>query len=167
MRAYTRTAGGIQWLYAGFVGWHALIAYSSGRFYHPDEYSKGFYPAHFDYRWLISITVFALLSATGFIGGYGLLRLRPWVRRWEVAYLSVLSVGVACIAIDYLLINVLWPLAELTYVVLVSMAIGLPYLPFLFGAVVGSVTETRLRQGPKKGDAVDASEGVSDRELDG
>jgi hypothetical protein len=47
----------------------------------------------------------------------------------------ILSIGVAIVAVDYLFVNPLWPLTELTYVVLLSLPFGLPYLPFLFKTV--------------------------------
>jgi len=67
-------------------------------------------------------------------GGYGLLRLRPWARRWEVAYVSVLSAGLAAGTVVDLSNPMLTP-AYRTSLVLFLMAFALPYVPFLFGVV--------------------------------
>jgi hypothetical protein len=89
--------------------------------------------------------MFALVSLSGFIGGCGLLGLRPWARRWEIAYLIfvwVLSVAVAAIETrsDH----------DIGYIVLIYMILSLPYLPFHFISpppykvpLVGKVTRAK------------------------
>jgi hypothetical protein len=86
MRTYARTVGVIQWLSAAFFGWMAYINFTVGQFYHPEFHFKDYYSrAYLDYGWLFFTTVFGLLSVSGFIGGCGLLKRRPWVRRWAAA----------------------------------------------------------------------------------
>jgi hypothetical protein len=46
--------------------------------------------------------------------------------------LSILSIGIAIVAVDYVFVNRLWSLTELIYVVLLSLPFGMPYLPFPF-----------------------------------
>jgi hypothetical protein len=133
LRTYCRVVGGIQWLYAAFFGWSAAMIYSTGQFYNPEFHFKDFYaPAHLDFKWLVFTVAYALLSFSGFVGGYGVLRLLPWVRRWEAAYLSVLAAGVAVGTVRGLSNPLLTP-ADLTSVVLFFTAFALPYVPFLFG----------------------------------
>jgi hypothetical protein len=142
-KALFRCAGALQWLYAGLFGWYALWAYHGGRLYSTAGKRSASQPVYLDYRWCIAVTVLSLLAVTSFIGGYALLRLRPCVRRWEFAYLSILSIGVAIVAVGYLFVNPLWPLIELIYVVLLSLPFGLPYLPFLFKTVVESASAAK------------------------
>jgi hypothetical protein len=142
-KAFFRGAGALQWLYAGLFAWYALWAYHGGRFYSTAGKRSPSEPVYLDYRWLIAVTVLSLLAVTSFIGGYARLRLRPSVRRWEFAFLSVLSIGVAIVAVDFVFVNPLWPLTELIYVVLLSLLFGLPYLPFLFGTVVASASAAK------------------------
>ncbi len=133
MRTYTRTVGVIQIGYAVYFGWVALRSYMTGRFYHAKSHFKGGHiPEHLDFDWLIFTTACALLTFCGLIGGYGLLRLRPWARRWEVPYLSILSAGMAAGVIAGLPKYLFSPV-YLTSDILFFAAFALPYVPFLFG----------------------------------
>jgi hypothetical protein len=161
MRTYQRLVGGIQWLYAALFGWFTAHVYMTGRFYHPESYGKGFIdPEYLDYEWLIFTTALTLLSFSGLIGGYGLVRLRAWVRRWEVAYLIFLSAAATAVAVADLS-KPFWNSGYLTSRVLFFIAFALPYVPFLFwtGAIPLGV--------PGRKKPVSASGGLRDRELDG
>jgi hypothetical protein len=149
LRTYTRLVGGIQCLYAVFFGWMAEGHYSGGRFYHEEDHFKGYSPAYFDYGWLIFTTNCALLFLSGLISGYGLLRLRPWVRRWEVAYLGILTlVVVVSVVGDWSRPS--WNSEELTYFVLFYILFGLFYVPFLFDRVIGVIGARPLGAPGKK-----------------
>jgi hypothetical protein len=133
MRTYTRTVGVIQMGYAVFFGRSAAGSYETGSFYHTESHFKDSHiPEHLDFEWINFTTACALLSFSGLIGGYGLLQLRPWVRRWEVAYLGIFSAVMATGVIADLPKYQLSPI-YLTYDILGFMAFTLPYVPFLFG----------------------------------
>jgi hypothetical protein len=171
LRIYTRPAGVIQMLIAAYFGWMACWLFRNGQFYHPETFSRGkveifvHRAARYDFEWLISTTVWTLLSLTGFIAGYGLLGRRPWARRWEVAYLGILSVVVAVemVTLPY---DIRRGARDFTDLVRVLLAFGLPFVPFLFGVVGGGTGATRVRT-PGKKKPVSPSVGVHDRELDG
>ncbi len=166
MRTYARTVGVIQWLNAAFFGWMTIIYFTFGRFYHAEAYGKGGpFPAYLDFGWLIFTPVFGLLSVSGFLSGWGLLKLRPWVRWWAAAYLGILLLGTAAAIVVEM--PRLWLVPEsLTALMLFSTAFALPCLPFLFGPVVDLVTgPTPLRVAKEK--SMVASYGVRDELLDG
>ena len=166
MKTYARTVGVIQWLNAEFFGWMTYIDFTRGQFYHPESHGKGEYsPAYLDYNWLFFTTVFGLLSVSAFIGGCGLLKLRPWVRRWVAAYLGVLLLGTAAGIVVEMPRGWLGP-ESLTALMLFATAFALPSLPFLFGAVVERMAEIARRR-VRKEEPVGASVGVWDRSLDG
>jgi hypothetical protein len=136
IRTYSRTVGAIQLLYASFFAWVAFprLRWSFDQMSWVAQHGfgfegmtfKGVYLPAFDVSNFVEGMVLALLSLACFIGGYGLLRLRPWTRRWGIAYLTVV------------LIFSLWDLAtvvirghDLGQSVRFSMAFILPYLPLL------------------------------------
>jgi hypothetical protein len=175
IRAYARMSGAIQLLYAAAFAWFASVEFlgGGGEFFHPASSGKGTYmPAYFDWEKLITVTLTTLPSLTGLIGGCGLLSLRPWVRRWEAAYLLVLAVGASlCVAIAagavWAVMSWLWPFKlDLPAILLFTTALGLPYVPFLSGSFVRAATESAPLGPPKKTPTV-VSEGVWDRELYG
>jgi hypothetical protein len=125
MSTYSRTIGGIQVLCASLFGWIALgslsmVVQREGTF-------KGVYVPPINFSNLYEGTMAALLSLSCFIGGCGLLGLRPWARRWEIAYLVLVSVLSMVIAIHETRSG-----RDLGYIVLWYMILALPYLPFLF-----------------------------------
>jgi hypothetical protein len=166
MSFYSRVAGGIQMLYAAFFGWLALREFGPDGFYTPAFVFKGYHAEFYDWRCLIITTFCTLLSLCGFIGGYGLHGLRPWVRRWEVAYLGFLALGVAA--------ETVWARSDIpgspnyfargrpadyTALVLFSLAFALPFLPLLVGVAGGRTSAMQLRPTGKK-QAGSASDGV-------
>jgi hypothetical protein len=163
---YCHVAGIIQCFYAAFFGKMCSITFGDGQFYHPAFQGKGEHsPAYFDYSGLFFTTVFALLAVTGFIGGLGVLRLRPWVRRWEAAYLGVLLIGAAA-AIVADMSRGFRAFEDFTPLMLFSVAFALPFLPFLCEDVVASMAKVaRLRV--RRVEPVAASVGVRDAWLDG
>jgi hypothetical protein len=166
MRLYSRLVGGIQFVYAGFFGWIAFDRWMSGRFYNPETFFKGGHLlAYYDFDWLIYTLIYALISLCGFIGAFGLLGLRPWARRWEVAYLGVLSLGVAVRTVE-LLIEMRSTSLDFTALGLFFLALALPSVPFLFGVVSGALGATPLYAPGKKMPVIEW-DGVRDRELDG
>jgi hypothetical protein len=123
-------------LYALFFGWWAWGSFETGQFYHPEFRFKDCYsPEYLDYAWVISTAALALLFLSGLIGGCGLIGLRPWVRRWEIAYLGLLSVGVGDQVVKTLASDQ-WMLF-LTPIALFTIFFALPFVPFLFGVVDG------------------------------
>jgi hypothetical protein len=163
MSLYSRLAGCIQWLYALVFGWYAIDLLS--HCYHPEFRSKDIHdPAYLSLVEVFFGTICTLLSLSGFIGGYGLLGLQRWVRRWEIANLGVLSVGVTAVTVGMSL-DVRSGPADFTALVLFSLAFALPYVPFLFG-VVGGGTGATLLGAPGKKKPVSVSGGVRDRALD-
>jgi hypothetical protein len=145
MRSYSRVFGVVQMLYAVLFGYMVVMAYHGGQFYHAEFHGKGDYtPEYLDFEWLISTTALALLSFCCLIGGYGLFRLRPWVRRGEVVYLSV-----------FLVIMVMWMVEDsskpvwnsdyLTTNIRLFVAFVLPYVPFLFGVAGDAAGASRSR----------------------
>lgn len=131
MRFYSRLAGCIQWIYALVFGKYAIDFLS--HCYHPEFHSKDINdPAHIDVFDLLFGTICALLSLSGLIGGYGLIRLRRWARHWETAYLGVLAVGVTIVAV-IMSFDIRSGTAEFTALILFSLAFALPYVPFLRG----------------------------------
>ena len=173
--AYARASGAVQLLYAAAFAWFATNEFlgGGGEFFHRALPVKGGYsPAYFDWEKLITVTLTTLLSLTGLIGGCGLLWTRPWVRRWEAAYLLVLAVGASlCVAVAagavWAVTSWLWPFKlDFPSTVLFTTALGLLYVPFLSGAFVRAATESAPLGPLKKVPAV-VSEGVRDRELYG
>jgi hypothetical protein len=152
---YSRTAGGIQVLYASFFGWLAFPCLSwtvqqmswiaQNGFSFKGEMLKGEYRPAIDMGNFAEGTILALLSLFGFIGGCGLLGLRSWARRWEIAYFIFASV------------YSLWFIVvetrrghDLGYLVLFYTILVLPYVPFLFispppckAPLVGKVTRSK------------------------
>ncbi len=163
MRIYARTVGVIQWLNAAFFGWMTFIYFTHGRFYNPEVPIKsGYSRAYLDFGWLIFTPVFGLLSVSGFISGYGLVKLRPWIRRWVAAYLGILLLGTA--AAIMVEMPRLWLVPEShTALMLFSTAFA---LPFLFGPAVAFVAG-RTPIGVPKEKSIVASYGVRDDLLDG
>lgn len=133
---YSRTVGGIQVLYASFFGWGALgclwwsaqqmVWIAREGFSFQGMRFKGSYIPSFNLENFAEGTVLALLSLCSLIGGYGLLRLRSWARRWEIAYLIL----VPLYSLWYLAIEVRRG-HDFGYIVLFSMAFALPYLPLV------------------------------------
>ena len=141
MRLYSRLAGGIQWLYALVFGLCAVDVLI--HCYHPQWSGKNIYePAHLSLVELFFGTICAVLSLSGFIGGYGLLGLRRWVRNREITYLGVFSVGVIAVT-AMLAFDIRSGPPQFASLILFSLAFGLPYVPFLFG-VVGDGTGVKL-----------------------
>jgi hypothetical protein len=170
LRHYVRPAGIIQVVYAAFFGWLAWLVFRSGQFHSPETFFKGHQPEIFDYQWLITTTLCTLLSFSGFISGCGLLGRRPWARRWEVAYLGFLAVGVAAQTVFIQSVARGSPTlfargkpADFTALILFCLIFALPFVPFLFGVVGGAAP---LR-GPRQKKPVIAPGGAWDRDLDG
>jgi hypothetical protein len=163
MRVYSRTVGFIQWGYALVVGRYAVELL---RFcYHPEFGFKGGHEeAYLSLAELFYGTVFALLSLSGFIGGCGLLALKRWARPWEIAYLSVLSVGVAAVTCA-MAFDIRSGARDFMVLALFSLAFALPYMPFLFAVVDGGTGPTRCRP-PEEKTPIRGYGGVSDRALD-
>jgi hypothetical protein len=156
MRVYWRLVGCVQWAYATYFGWWAVYLL---RFcYHPELYGKGFHSAA--YLSLVELffgTIGAILSLTGLIGGLGLVVLKGWARRWEIAYLSFLAVGVAGFTAGTAL-DIRFGADDFTVFALLSLAFGLPYAPILF------VPPGRRSQGAQPPERVTHS--TWDRSLD-
>jgi hypothetical protein len=152
LRTYARTVGVIQWLNAAFFGWMTYIYFAHGRFYNPALRIKGGHSqAYLDFGWLIFTPVFGLLSVSGFLSGWGLLKLRPWVRRWAAAYLGILLLGTAAATVVEM--PRLWLVPESrTALLLFSTAFALPCLPLLFGAVFTgiSIRDRRSDRSPEQ-----------------
>ena len=154
MRVYSRLAGCIQMVYAVVVGWLASGELRSlvHDFVHYGELigkrTVAIAPHPGD---VLALTIFSLLNLTSFIGGYGLLRLRPWARRWEAAYLGVVSVAVAVSMVAMLSGAIRRPrdFDDLTMFVLIAMALALPYLPFLVSRWPGEVSPPPSRSPSK------------------
>jgi hypothetical protein len=136
MSIYSRTVGGIQMLYASFFGWIAFDCLSwtvqqmswiaQNGFSFKGRTFKGEYVPAIDIGNFAEGAILALLSLSGFIGGCGLLGLRPWARQWEIAYLIFAFVyWLAGIAIATRRGH------DIGYDVLAYMILALPYLPFL------------------------------------
>lgn len=140
MRTYGPTVGGIQVLYACLFGWIAFLFLSrtaeqmsrvaQNGFSFEGEIKKGEYFPAIDARIFTEGSIWALLSLSGFIGGCGLVGLRSWARRWEIAYLIFAS-GFS-----------LWDVMEETRIGRDLGQLGffyaifaVPYLPFLFKGV--------------------------------
>ena len=138
-----RLAGCVQGLYALVFGWYAIILLS--HCYHPRFWGKGIDdPAHLDLGEFFFGMVCALLALSGFIGGFGLLGLRRWARRWEAVYLGVLSVGVAVAAV-IMSLDIHFGPAEFTGLALLSLAFAMPFVPFLRGALTPSPVSWTIR----------------------
>jgi hypothetical protein len=166
MRTYCHVAGIIQWLFAAWFGRTFLLHFGVGQFYHPASRGKGVdFPAYFDYTGLFLAIFFALLFVTAFFGGCALVRLRPWVRRWEAAYLGVLLIVTAVAVVAEMPRARLEP-GRLTPLMLFALAFALPFLPFLSGDVVAYMARVaRLRV--RRAEPVARSVGVWDASLDG
>ena len=104
----------------------------TGQFYHPALRGKIDIPEHYDYEWLVRTPFFVLFSATGFFGGIGLIGLRRWVRRWEIAYLAVLFAGIAAITIEQSFHVPRRP-GDYNLLAVFIAAFALPFVPFMFG----------------------------------
>lgn len=124
-RIYSRTVGVIQVVYALFFSWIAvinlrLVIQQEGTF-------KGVYfpPINLSHLCDGAIAIFLFLLA--FVGGCGLLGLQRWARRWEVAYLVLVSILAATAAASEA-----WIGREVGSIGLLSMVLALPYVPFLF-----------------------------------
>jgi hypothetical protein len=136
MRVYSRLAGFIQMLYAVVVGCLFFVELSvvvHDIIHRGESIGKGSGLISPSPRDVLALTVFSLLSLTSFIGGYGLLRLRPWARRWEFAYLGCVSLAVAVPMVAMLSGAIRMPreFDDLTMFILIVMAFALPYVPFL------------------------------------
>jgi hypothetical protein len=136
MRAYGRLAGCIQLLYAVVVGRLAYLGLSGlvhDIVHHGEMIGKGGGPISLHAGDLLAVTIVSLLCLTSFIGGCGLVGLRPWARRWEVAYLGVGGLVVAVTMVAMLSGAVRMPrdFDDLTMFALIAVAFALPYLPFL------------------------------------
>lgn len=135
-KVYSRTVGCIQMLYAVVVGWLAfgeITCLVHNIVHYGESIGKGSRPISPHPGDLIAFATALLLSLTSLIGGYGLLRLRPWARRWEMAYLGAVLVAVAISMVAMLSGAIRMPrdFDDLTLLVLIAMAFALPYLPFL------------------------------------
>jgi hypothetical protein len=133
---YRRTVGGIQVLYASIFGcgafgclwWSAqeMVWIAQKGFTFQGITFKGTYIPPFHLGNFARGMEFALLFLSSLIGGYGLLRLRPWARRWEIAYLVVVLVfSLRDLATEVRRGH------DFGYIVLFSLALTLPYLPLL------------------------------------
>ncbi len=141
IRTYCHMAGIIQCFFAAFFGRMFFFFFGDGQFYHPASAGKGeTFPAYFDYRGLVYAVFVALLCITALFGGCSLVRLRPWVRRWEAAYLGVLVIGTADAIVTDIPRGSLDP-ESLTTSMLFFVAFAWLYLPFLFRAVVDRMAE--------------------------
>jgi hypothetical protein len=143
--AYRRTAGCIQMLYAAVVGWFAFLELRGvvhGIMHYGELIGKGSGSISPNPGDLVALPIFSLLSLTGFIGGYGLLRLRPWARRWQIAYLGIVSVAVAVSMAAMLsgAVRMPYEFDDLTMFALIAIAFALPYLPFLVTSQSGVVS---------------------------
>jgi hypothetical protein len=136
MRVYSRLAGFIQMFYAVVVGclsFGELSVLVHDIIHRGESIGKASGSVSPSLRDVLALTVFSLLFLTSFIGGYGLLRLRPWARRWEFAYLGSVSWAVAVPMVAMLSGAIRMPreFDDLTMFILIAMAFALPYLPFL------------------------------------
>lgn len=136
MRVYTRTAGCLQILYAVVVGGLAFGELSSlvhDIVYYGKPIGKGVGPISPRLADLVFFAIFSGLFLTSFIGGYGLLRIRPWARRWEMAYLGVVLLVVAGSTVAMLsgALPTPWEFDAVAMLDLIIMAFALPYLPVL------------------------------------
>jgi hypothetical protein len=163
MRVYSRTVGLIQWSYSLVFGYFAaeLLRFC----YHPQIHFKDVYQEpYLSLAELFFGMVIALLSLSGFIGGCGLLALKRWARAWEIAYLFILSIGVAAVTCA-MAFDIRAGVRDFTVLGLFSLAFALPYVPFLFGNVVSGTGQTpRTAPGTKK--PVSVYGGVGDPVLD-
>jgi hypothetical protein len=134
MKIYLRLAGCIQWLYALVFGYYAIgfLRYC----YRPEFRGKGVYPAHLSLLELFFGMDCALLSLCAFAGGFGLLGLRRWARRCEIAYVVFLSAGVTAVTAVMALDIRMGP-REFWALGLFSLAFVLPFVPFFTGAANG------------------------------
>jgi hypothetical protein len=169
MRSYCHVVGVVQWFYVGLFGWIFYLVYWSGSFYHPayDGHGKGSsdHPAYYDYRWLIYSTATALLVIAGLLGGYGLLRLRRWVRWPELAYLVVLSAWLISDLVEFRFRP--WESAEsLRALFLLYLAPGVPCVPLLSRAFITLACRPIPPPMPEKRPA-EIRVGVWDASLDG
>ncbi len=165
LKAYCRTVGVVQLVYAGFFGCVAYGELRFGQFYHPASHGKGDFPAYYDYDWLVRTPFLVLISATGFFGGVGLLGLRRWVRRWEIAYLAVLFAYIATISVEQSF-HVPHRPGDYNELAVFIAAVALPFVPFVFGLVGSETAATRRIMGGKKNAVIECG-GVEDRALDG
>jgi hypothetical protein len=169
IRSYCHVVGVVQWFYVGLFGWIFYLVYRSGSFYHPASHDhwKGSsdHPASYDYHWLIAATATALLVITGLLGGYGLLRLRRWVRWPELVYLVVLS---AWLISDLVMFPFRFQVTaeSLRGLFLLYLAPGLPYVPLLSRAFVRLACRPAPPPMPEKRPA-EVPIGVWDAALDG
>ena len=162
IRSYCHVVGVVQWFYVGLFGWIFYLVYRSGSFYHPASHGKGSdHPAYYDYRWLIDSTATALLVIAGLLGGYGLLRLRRWVRWPELVYLVVLSAWLISNLVEFP-----FRLQDLRGLFLLYLAPGLPYVPLLSRAFVILACRPIPPPMPEKRPA-EVPVGVWDAALDG
>jgi hypothetical protein len=135
---YSRLAGCLQLAYS--LAFVAFAIYLLGHCYHPEEHGKA--ADHESYLSLVELffgAMFALLWFSALVAGSGLVVLDPRVRRWEAVYLGILTVGV--IAAAFLMASDIHSGADLfTAPALISLALALPFVPFLFvesgGAIV-------------------------------
>lgn len=135
MRYFSRLAGCIQMLFAVFLGVLAIVeivALVDDLVHYGKYIGKGIYIGANPYN-VFGVVTFSSLSFTGLFGGFGLLRLRPWARRWEIAYLSIISAAVASVLIVMYSGRLLSTsnLNSLTVMVEIAIVFALPYLPLV------------------------------------
>jgi hypothetical protein len=136
-RVYTRFVGGIQLLYALIFGLWAYQCFEDVCFWAfgvgEGVFKGGLIQPYLDKEELFLGIILGSLFVFGLIGGSSLLRLRPGVRIWQIAYLALLTI--LLIAISAL--HIKWPFdaraisENLTGNVLFYLAFALPYVPFL------------------------------------
>ncbi len=161
LKAYCRTVGVVQLVYAGFFGYVAYGELRFGQFYHPASHGKGDFPAYYDYEWLVRTPILVLISATGFLGGVGLLGLRRRVRGWEIAYLAVLFAYIAEISVEQYFHVPRRP-GDFYELAVFIAAVALPFVPFVFGLVGSEAGATRRFMAGRKNAVIDHG-GVGDR----
>ncbi len=95
-KLYLRLVGGLQILYALFFGWFAAVFISS------IVKNHGMFRTSQDHFALVVGPTCTALLITSLLAGVGLLRLRPWARKWEFAYLGIyyLIIGTAFLVED-------------------------------------------------------------------
>lgn len=140
-RLYCRLFGSLQVGYALFFGWVAFL--QLGHLF-PNTRAFGTTQDIFN---LCAGALSTLLSGCCFVAGYSLVRLRHWVRRWEIIYLAVCAT-VLFISNSYIFMYYKYGPDEFVPLALFSMPLVLPYLPFLSKKSVRYFPEHQARELP-------------------
>ncbi len=139
MKLYSRTIGGILILFAAFFAWLAfpclrwsvdqVIRMAQNDFSFQGHTFKGTYFPALDLQNLAEGTILALLSLSCLIGGCGLVRLRPWARRWGIAYMIVIA-----IYSSWVIATEVHKGRDFEYIFLFLIVLILPLMPLLLAS---------------------------------